>query len=231
VHGFVAAAEAAPDELSTIAGVMPAPPLPFIPEEHHGRLVVMGQLCYAGGPEEADEVLAPFRALATPIADMVRPISYPEMYPPEPEDFHPTVIGHTMFLDRVDEGTAETIVERLESYDAPMKVVQLRALGGAIARVPEDATAYAHRGSRIMANVASFYEGPDTRPEREAWVREFAAELRQEDSGAYVNFLDDEGEERVREAYPAATWDRLTEIKGRYDPTNLFGLNQNIPPA
>jgi len=82
-----------------------------------------------------------------------------------------------------------------------------------------------------MVNVAAFYNGPDDKPLREAWVSDFAEALRQGDDGAYVNFLNDEGEERIRAAYPGATWDRLRVIKARYDPTNLFSLNQNIPPA
>jgi hypothetical protein len=231
VRSFVAQAEAAPDELSTIANIMPAPPMPFVPPEQHGRLVVMGLLCYAGPPEAAEPVLAPFRSLATPIADMVRPIPYPEMFPPEEEDFHPTAIGHTMFVDSVGQDAAETIVERLESSDATMRVTQLRVLGGAIARVPAEATAYAHRGSRIMANVAAFYDGPEDKAVREAWVNDLAAELRQEDGGAYVNFLGEDGAERIRAAYPDATWDRLTAIKASYDPANLFRLNHNIRPA
>jgi hypothetical protein len=231
VRSFVAQAEAAPDELSTIANIMPAPPMPFVPPEQHGRLVVMGLLCYAGPPEAAEPVLAPFRSLATPIADMVRPIPYPEMFPPEEEDFHPTAIGHTMFVDSVGQDAAETIVERLESSDATMRVTQLRVLGGAIARVPAEATAYAHRGSRIMANVAAFYDGPEDKAVREAWVNDLAAELRQEDGGAYVNFLGEDGAERIRAAYPDATWDRLTAIKASYDPANLFRLNHNIRPT
>src|SRR5918994_1810724 len=230
VRSFMAEAEAAPNELSTIANVVPAPPMPFVPAEQHGRLVVMGLLCYAGPPEAAEPVLAPFRSLPTPIADMVRPIPYPEMFPPDEEDFHPTAIGRTMFVDSVDQDAAETIVERLESSDATMRVTQLRVLGGAIARVPAEATAFAHRGSRIMANVAAFYDGPEDKAVREAWVNEFAAKLRQEDAGAYVNFLGEDGAERIRAAYPDGTWDRLTAIKASYDPTNLFRLNQNIPP-
>jgi FAD/FMN-containing dehydrogenase len=100
-----------------------------------------------------------------------------------------------------------------------------------MARVPAEATAFAHRSSRIMANLAAFYEGDKERAAREAWVDNFAAALRQGDGGAYVGFLGEEGEERVREAYPQSTWKRLAEIKRRYDPTNLFRLNQNIPPV
>jgi FAD binding domain/Berberine and berberine like len=231
IAGFVAEAEAAPDELSTIANIMPAPPLPFVPAEHHGRLVVMALMAYAGAVEAGQRAIAPFRALATPVADIVRPMPYPEIYPPEDPSYHPTAVARTMFVDAIDRGVAETIVDHLETSDASMRVTQLRVLGGAMARVPAEATAFAHRASRIMVNVAAFYEGPEDRAVREAWVSDFAAALRQEDTGVYVGFLGDEGEARIREAYPGATWNRLRAIKRRYDPTNLFRLNQNIPPA
>jgi hypothetical protein len=110
-----------------------------------------------------------------------------------------------------------------------MRVAQLRVLGGAAGRVPASATAYAHRASRIMVNLAAFYDGPDDRPVQRAWVDDFASAIRQRDTGAYVNFLGDEPA-RLRDAYPGATWERLARIKKRYDPTNLFRLNHNIPP-
>jgi FAD/FMN-containing dehydrogenase len=231
IAAFVAAAAAAPEELSTIANVMPAPPMPFVPAEQHGRLVVMALMAYAGPVEAGQRAIAPFRALAAPIADMIRPMRYPELYPPEEGGYHPTAVARTMFVNAIDRDVAATIVEYLEASDAPVRVAQLRVLGGAMARVPADATAYAHRASPIMVNVASFYTGPADRAVREAWVASFADTLRQEDGGAYVNFLGDEGADRVRAAYPGATWERLRAIKARYDPTNLFRLNQNIPPA
>jgi FAD/FMN-containing dehydrogenase len=228
---FIAEAEAAPEELSTIANVMPAPPMPFVPAEYHGQLIILAFLVYAGEVEAGQRAVAPFRALARPVADLIRPMPYPEIYPPEEASYHPTAVGRTLFVDAIDHNVAEGIVARLEASDAPMRVAQLRVLGGAMARVPADATAFAHRSKRIMANVAAFYTGPEDKAVREAWVTDFAAALRQGNSGAYVNFLSDEGEARVREAYPGPTWDRLTAIKARYDPTNLFRLNQNIPPA
>jgi len=231
VAGFIAAAEAAPEELSTICNVMPCPPLPFVAEEHHGSIVIFGMLAWAGDIDEGQAALAPFRALATPLADMVRPSPYPEMFPPEDPDYHPTAVSRTMFMDHVDLPVAETIMRFLEASDASLRVAQLRVLGGAISRVPADATAYAHRASKIMVNVAAFYEGEADKPIREAWVAEFSAALNQGDSGAYVNFVGDEGEARVRAAYPGATWDRLARIKAEYDPDNVFRLNQNIPPA
>ncbi|MGH2401529.1 MAG: BBE domain-containing protein, partial [Candidatus Limnocylindria bacterium] len=228
IAGFIAAAEAAPEELSTIANVMPAPPMPFLPEEIHGQLVILGMLTYAGDAEAGEQAIAPFRALATPLADLVRPMSYPEMYPPEDNSYHPTATALTLFVDRIDRGVAETILQYLEASDAAMRVAQLRVLGGAMARVPADATAFAHRSRQIMVNVAAFYEGAADRVVREAWVANFAEALRHEDRSAYVNFIADEGPDRVRDAYPGGTWDRLVEIKRRYDPSNLFRLNQNI---
>ena len=231
IAGFMAAADAAPDELSTIANVMPCPPMPFVPEEWHGKLSIMALLCYAGAGEAGQRAIAPFRALATPIADMVRPMPYPDIYPPESDEYHPRAAVRTMFLDTVDRGVAEEIIARLLSAPGQMAVAQLRVLGGAMARVPVDATAFAHRESRIMANLASLYEQDDQKPRNEAWVGGFADGLRQGDTGAYVNFLGDEGEARIHAAYPGATWDRLAHLKRRYDPTNLFRMNQNVPPA
>lgn len=231
IAGFIAEAEAAPEELSTIANVMPAPPMPFLPKEQHGKLVVFAMLVYAGKVKAGERAVASFRALAQPLADMIKPMPYPEIYPPEDESYHPTAIGHTMFVDAIDRSMAEKIVAYLEASDASVRVAQLRVLGGAMARVPSDATAFAHRASRIMVNVAAFYDGPEDKAVRDAWVSDFASALQQGDAGAYVNFLADEGEARVRAAYPGRTWERLTEIKARYDPDNLFRLNQNIPPA
>jgi FAD/FMN-containing dehydrogenase len=231
IAGFVSAAEQAPEELSAIANVMTLPPMPFLPSEHHGRLGILALLVHAGATEDGERALAPFRALATPIVDLVRPLPYPEMFPPEEGAFRPIASARTLFLDTADRDVAETILEHLRASTAAMSAAQLRVLGGAMARVPADATAFAHRTSRIMATVAAIYGSVGEAPVHEAWATEFAAALRQDDPGAYVNFLTDEGQERVRAAYPGATRDRLAAIKRRYDPTNLFRLNQNVPPA
>jgi FAD binding domain-containing protein/berberine-like enzyme len=231
ITSFIALSEAAPEELSTIANVMPAPPMPFVPAEHHGKLVIFAMICFAGAVEAGERVVAPFRALATPIVDMMKPGRYPEIYPPDDENYHPLATSRTMFIDKVDRGVADLILEHLSASTAPMRVAQLRVLGGAMARVPVEATAFAHRRSRIMVNCAAICERPEEMAMHAPWVTGFAAALRQGDAGAYVNFLADEGPARVRAAYPGATWDRLAAIKRRYDPMNLFRLNQNIPPS
>jgi FAD/FMN-containing dehydrogenase len=231
IASFLAEADAAPDELSTIANVMPAPPMPFVAPEHHGKLVLLAFMTYAGDVEAGERAVAPFRALATPIADLLRPMSYPEMYMPEEGEFHPIGTVRSMFVDEIGPKRADAILEHLEASTAMMRVAQLRVLGGAMARVPADATAFAHRSSRIMVNVAALFERPEESATHEAWVTGLADALRGDDRGVYVGFLGDEGAGRVRDAYPGPTWDRLAEIKRRYDPTNLFHLNQNVPPA
>ncbi len=230
VREIIAEAENAPEELSIIANVMPAPPMPFIPKEQHGKLIIMAMMVYAGPEDEGARAVAPIRDLATPIADMVKPMQYRQMFE-GPEGPHPAAVAfHSMFIDRVDAKTAESIVSHLKSATASMAVAQLRVLGGAVARVPADATAYAHRSRRIMVNIAALYERKEDADVHNGWVKGFSAALRQGNPDVYVNFLGDEGETRIRAAYPGSTWDRLTAIKRRYDPTNLFRLNQNISP-
>jgi FAD/FMN-containing dehydrogenase len=234
IGGFLALADAAPEELSTIANIMPAPPLPFLAAEQHGRLVIMATLAYAGDTGAGERAVAPFRKLATPLADLVGPMPYPQLYPPEEpeqEGYHPTGVVRTMFVDAVDRDATEAIVEYLQASTAPIRVAQLRVLGGAMARVPASATAFAHRASRFMVNVAALYERPEDAEEHRAWVEEFEAALHVGDARAYVNFLGEEGRARIREAYPGPTWERLAAIKARWDPTNLFHRNQNIPPT
>ena len=231
IASFIAEAESAPEELSIIASVMTAPPMPFLPKEVHGKLIIMANMVYTGDIEAGQRAVAPFRALAKPLADMIRPMSYPEIYPPEQGEFHPVGASRTMFIDRIDHAVAETILENIKASTATMSVAQLRVLGGAMARVPEDATAFAHRKSRIMVSLAALYERAEEKATHEAWVENFKSTLQQGDDRGYVNFMGNEGEARVRAAYPGRTWDRLAAIKARYDPTNLFRLNQNVPPA
>lgn len=231
IAGFAAASMAAPEELSTIGNVMPAPPMPFLPAEVHGRLVILAFIAFAGDDDAAVRAIAPFRSLATPLADMVKPGPYLAMYPPEDPNYRPTAVARTMFVNGIDLRAAKTIHEYLSNSDATMRVAQLRVLGGAMARVPADATAFAHRSKAMLVNVAAFYQGDAERETRRAWVSKFANALQPRDDGAYVGFLTDDGPARIRSAYPGATWDRLARIKATYDPANLFRLNQNIPPA
>lgn len=233
LRALVAESEAAPEDLSIIAAAMVAPPVPFLPQEVHGQLVLMVMLVYAGDLAEGEKVVGKLKAIATPLADMVRPMAYHEMYEEEDAgDYHPMAASHTMFLDTFDQRHIDLTFDHIKQSTAMMSVMQIRPMGGAMARVPADATAFAHRNRRYMVNVAALYGDPAEAATHTAWVNKFAAALQDGQTvGAYVNFLGDEGAKRVRDAYPGATWERLTAIKRRYDPTNLFHMNQNITPA
>jgi FAD/FMN-containing dehydrogenase len=231
IAGLVAEAEAAPDELSVIANLLLAPPLPFLPQDVVGRPLILAQLVHAGPLEDGERAVAPLRALAPAVADFVRPMPYAEMFPAEAQPAPPRAVVRTFFTETLDEAAGREILERLQASAAQMPAVQIRVLGGAAARVPSQATAYAHRERRMMVNVAAVYASAEEDRLHRAWAEDAAAALRQGGDAAYVNFLDDEGTDRVRAAYPGATWDRLVDVKRRYDPENVFRLNQNIPPA
>ena len=226
--GFLSEAAAAPNELTAIANVVAAPPLPFLPEEVHGDLVLMIEACFCGSAEDADRAFAPFRALAQAHADLIGPKEYADLFQPFPDDYHPRVALRNQFLDAVDIDLATEIVGELVAAQGGRAMMQFRVLGGAIDSVGRSETAYAHRGAGMLTMLASFYDEPDERTAHESWVRAFADRL--DARGASVNFLGDEGPERVRDAYPGETFGRLAEIKARYDPENLFRRNQNVPP-
>ena len=228
---FVEFADAAPDELSTVAMVMVAPPAPFIPAEAHGRLVLLVLLVYAGDPEAGQRAVAPLRSIATPISDGLAAMPYTGMFE---EEAGPPRVGVTVrstFLDDFDTRTADIVFEQLAGSTAAMSNTQIRVMGGAVGRVPVDATAFAHRGRRMMIGVGAGFMDPAEAATHEAWLDGYLAALRPAASGAFVNFMRDEGPARVREAYPGGTYERLRAVKRRYDPDNLFRLNQNIPPA
>jgi FAD/FMN-containing dehydrogenase len=232
VDGFMRAAAEAPEELSAIANVMPAPPMPFLPEELHGKMIIFAIMVAVGDLEAGERAMAPFRELATPLADMLAAMPYPDIYEPEDPDYRPTPMQRSFLMDHVDAPLAQVMIDALEASDAPLRAVQLRALGGAMARVPSDATAFAHRDAPILAVVVAFHDTtePD-KAKKQAWVEALTAKLRQGPDRAYVNFLTLDDAERISAAYPPETWDRLRTVKARYDPDNLFRGNVNIPPV
>jgi FAD/FMN-containing dehydrogenase len=230
ISGFVELAGDAPEELTCIANVLPAPPLPFLPEEWHGRPVVLAMMVHAGEGPGAEQALAPFRALDTPIADLVGPMPYPDVYPPD-DDWHPTAAARNLFTDSLDQADAALIVERISASTAEIAAVQIRVLGGAVDRLSNEASAFAHRDRAIMLNIAAIYSDPGQAGTHTRWSDELTAALQKGGPGVYVNFLADDSEARIREAYPKHTWERLRAVKRRYDPANLFRINSNIPPA
>lgn len=231
ITGLIAAAAEAPEDLSVIANVMKAPPLPFIPAEQHGKPIVIAPMVYAGDAEAGERAIAPIRALATPLADMVRPLRYPEMYA-GPEAPRPVfAAGANVLLDELPAGAGEVVLEHLETATAALAIVQLRVLGGAMGRVPSDATAFGFRAARLLVNVTALHQHAEERAEQQAWASMLPRSLSDGTApGAYVGFLSDDGADSVGRAYPSETLERLAQVKHRYDPGNLFRLNLNVLP-
>jgi FAD/FMN-containing dehydrogenase len=232
LQAYVRVAAGAPEEVSTIAFVMPAPPLPFIPAEKVGSLVLIILTCYAGDLATAPAAVAPLRAIGTPVADVLAPMPYPALYQLSAEGAasrpHSVRSG---FMTGFDREAAELIMANVRGLRSPFGGVQLRVLGGAMARVPADATAFAHRDKPLLVTLLNSWIDPAEAARQTAWTEAFWRRLAPHTSGAYVNLLQDEGRSRIRDAYPSLTRQRLAAIKRRYDPTNLFRVNQNIRPA
>lgn len=232
IADFTSAAREAPADLSAIAGVMVAPPMPFLPEEVHGELVVVALMVHAGDLAAGEVEVGRFSKLAKPLHDDLKVMRYVEMFPsdeagpPQPD----AMSLRSIFSDEFSVAEAEAVVEALESSTAMMSVVQVRVLGGAVARVPAEATAFAHRDRAMILNVAAAYGSPAERPQHEGWVVDLSDRLRRGAPGSYANFVGDDSEATVREIYPGPTWDRLVDVKAKYDENNLFRSNHNIPP-
>lgn len=232
VRGYLDYTVAAPDDLSTIANLTHAPPAPHVPPTWVGQPVLSILVCWTGRPEEGQRALAPLRALAAPIADRVSLIPYPGIYDFTAHQALPHGVSiRSMFADALSDTALDAAIAAIERASSPFSLVHLRGLGGAMARVGSEETAFAHRHQPYLAAIIGVWldKAEDPGPHR-AWVESLWRQIRHEGAGVYVNFLDDEGAGRVHAAYPSATYARLRAIKRRYDPTNLFRFNQNIAP-
>jgi len=231
--GLVAAGENAPEELTTIAFIMATPPLPFVPAELHFKPSVVLMFVHASDDVAAGQAaLAPFRALATPLAEAAFPMPYPGIFDFTAEGGRPGPgVTRSLMLDELDDETIDLIIERVHAPSAPAAITELRVLGGAMARVPADATAFAHRDARVLFALITPFEDPAEAPIHEAWTQSYIDEVAAKGTGVYSNFLGGDAGARIREAYPDATYARLAEVKRAYDPTNLLRLNANIVPA
>lgn len=233
IRGYLDYVVDAPDDLTTIAKLMHAPPTPYIPEARFGELVLWILVTWTGSKAEGRRALAPLRALAEPVADAIGLIPYPAMFNYTAHQAIPIshFIRH-MFAHQVGDAVIDAALDAVDHASSPFNMVEFRGLGGAMARVAAEATAFAHREKRYLVNGLALWmdETEDATPHR-SWIDALWSAIRAEGAGAYVNFLEDEGQERIREAYPSATLARLTEVKRTYDPYNMFRFNQNIIPA
>ena len=223
----------APDELMTIVVHRKAPPLPFVPEELHGKPVVMVIPCWVGDPDEGERVIRPLRQFGPPIADVctVKPyLAHQAMFDPS---FPPDRWYYFKSCD-VAELTDEIIditMERSLQIASPLTSFPIWQMGGAVARVGDDETAFNGRRAAFTYNIGACTESAEGFEEERDWVRSFWSALEPWHQGVYVNFLGDDEPARVLESYGPAKYERLRALKRRYDPGNFFRINQNIPAS
>jgi hypothetical protein len=222
----------APDDLMTIVMHRRAPALPFVPPELHGELVVAVACCHAGPVEEGLEAVAPLKAFGSPAVDLCEPKPYVEHQGMFDASYPHGWWYYIRALDvaELSDAVIDITVEHARRIRSPRTAFPIWQLGGAVARVGEDDTAFNGRGAGHTFNLSAVSETAEGFDEEREWSRSFSAALAPHQTGVYVNFLMEEGEQRVRDAYGPRKYDRLRALKARWDPDNLFRLNQNIPP-
>jgi FAD/FMN-containing dehydrogenase len=223
----------APDELTCWAVMRKAPPLPFIPQEWHGREVLIFALCYAGDMAAGEKAAAPFRAMGKPIADVVSPHPFAGWQAAFVPLLTPGARNYWKSHDFVElgDGAIDALLAAAGRLPGPECEIFIAHVGGAMARVAPEATAYPQRQSHFIMNVHTRWREPAQDETCIGWARKLARDMAPHAAGSvYVNFMPDDEQDRVQLAY-GANYPRLAAIKHRYDPDNLFRLNQNIRPS
>jgi FAD/FMN-containing dehydrogenase len=221
-----------PDELMTLVMHRKAPPLPFVPAELHGKLIVGVASCYAGPVEEGEKVVRPLKELGSPVVDACVPkpyITHQAMLNPSfPHDWWYYV--RSCDVAELTDDVIDITVEHSMQIQSPDTSFPIWQLGGAVSRVDDDATAFNNRHAGHAFNIVGVTRTQQGFGEEREWARGFWSALEPHHTSVYVNFLMEEGEERIREAYGPEKYDRLKALKRKYDPDNFFRINQNIPP-
>jgi hypothetical protein len=227
--------ECAPDELATIVVLRHAPAGAPFPPSIQGRPVCLILVCWTGEHGAGERAIAPLRRFGQPLFDGIAARPYVELQSAfdagAPHGWH--CYWKSCELPALTDETIDLLAEHAHRIESPRSYIIMFHMGGAVARVPEDATAYSQRAAVHNVNIdAVWLPAEEDRAEREpSWARTAYEALAPHQVGVYVNFLGDEGEERVRSAYGEPKYRQLAEIKAKYDPENVFRLNQNIRPA
>src|SRR5215217_6215644 len=226
-------ASQAPDELGITFAASLAPPSPILPREEYGKPVVALVLVWSGDPVAGERAIAPIRAIGTPIGELVRQTPYVALQSMldggAPHGRHYYWKAHR--VPELCDEVIDAILERVTSITSPFSQVGGWAIGGAVSRIDPDTTAVGERDTGFEINITAGWSPSDPNNERHtAWVRQGWETLRPFSAGVYANFLSDEGASGLEAAYRGRL-QRLTALKDRYDPENVFRLNANIPPS
>jgi FAD/FMN-containing dehydrogenase len=233
VSGFRDLMLAAADELTLFLVMRRAPAAPFLPAEVHGKPVVAVVGCYAGPIDEGARALAPLAGFAEPIVNLMQPRQYTQ--------FQSMLDGSWVegfgnywkaeYLTGIPDEALGILSEHLDEITSPLSDFKFASLGGAAGRVPADATAFGHRDSPFVLNINARWALPGDAEPHVAWTRKLWEAMQPFSAGgSYVNFMGEEGADRVRAAYGDAAYKRLVALKNAYDPDNAYRLNQNIAP-
>jgi FAD/FMN-containing dehydrogenase len=222
-----------PLDYGSIVNLRRAPAVPFLPAELHGRHVVGIASCWVGDLDEGERFLEPLRRFGAPLIDLVtrKPwLAHQSMFDVTvPHGWH--YYWKSTELPRLQDDLIEVIASNSLKITSPLSYSVIFQLGGAVTSVPEDATAYSHRTAAHNININAVWQPGDPGAEEHAeWTRRFLDELASFHAGVYVNFLMEEGRDRVRAAYGEEKYARLVQVKTKYDPENFFRVNQNIAP-
>jgi len=223
-----------PNELSTAAALLIAPPAPFVPEELVGKPVVGMALCYSRPVEDGEQAIAGLRAFGPAAIDLAGPIPYTAQQALFDGFFPHGILAYwkSEHLAELTDGAIEAFLESFARSPVPASQFFIEQLEGAVAQSGREDTAYSHRDTRYRVLVVGLWTDPADTDAGVAWAREFQTALQAfSTGGVYVNYLGEEGEDRVKAAYEPETYARLAALKAKYDPTNFFRLNQNIKPA
>jgi FAD/FMN-containing dehydrogenase len=223
----------APEEFVCWFVMRKAPPLPFLAPEWHGKEILALAVCHSGNIEEGERVAKRLRAFGKPLADVIAPTPYVTWQTILDPLLTPGARNYWKSHDfaGLSDGFIDALIEYARRIPDPMTEIACAQLGGAVSRVPRGATAYNHRDGQYVLNVHGRWEDPAKDEACIAWARElFQAVAPFATGSAYVNFLTQDEPERVRAAY-GENYDRLVALKNKVDPTNLFGVNQNIRPT
>jgi FAD/FMN-containing dehydrogenase len=221
-----------PDELMTIVVQRKAPALPVVPKELVGKLVIAVVACYAGPVDEGERVMRPLKQFGAPVLDLCVPkpfLTHQAMFDPS---FRRGCWYYVRSCDvaELSDDVIDVVVEHGKRITSPIASIALWQMGGAVARIGEDETAFNGRQAGFTFNINGNTETADGFDDQRQWARDYWSALAPYHTSVYVNFLMEEGEDRVRQAYGAPKFDRLKALKRTYDPTNFFRLNQNIAP-